>query len=446
MRKIFSAWPYLAIMAVVCLFFPVRGFAQGGEYQSITFGPMGLPKGGVTVTVCAPSSPVVANVCTTPEVDANCCFTDGGLGTHVANPFPSDGLGNVTFWAAPGKYQVSYSGAGVTAVTQTVGIGCVPGGTGCTGLGAQLNAANTFTAPQSVVNPGVFTNTQMNLYATSLINNCSPLAEFQAAQTTANFSSDGFTGCLSLPVSSSVHQGNGGAFYANTFANSSGRTVNNVAGVYMSARVLGNGGAGWGGNCLVQDANGITNGNLTCLEADVNIVGTPSYVRSFLSEICTTCVAGWTGTVPGTATAYEINHIGVAQWPFGVFFTRGTFSNAAMVMDGLNSTAGTSSNRIAFRGYDGGNVLHEASILADQNGNLQLQSSVGSAVYVKNTGMLQLPANAFSTYTACGAGLEGSQASITDSTTSTWGATITGGGANHVMGYCDGTNWTVTAK
>jgi len=39
------------------------------------------------------------------------------------------------------------------------------------------------------------------------------------------------------------------------------------------------------------------------------------------------------------------------------------------------------------------------------------------------------------------------QAAVTDSTTNTWGAAITtGGGSNHVLAYCDGTNWTVAAK
>lgn len=53
---------------------------------------------------------------------------------------------------------------------------------------------------------------------------------------------------------------------------------------------------------------------------------------------------------------------------------------------------------------------------------------------------------AFSGLPACGTSSEGALAGVTDSTTVTWGATITGGGSNHVLGYCDGTNWTVAAK
>lgn len=42
--------------------------------------------------------------------------------------------------------------------------------------------------------------------------------------------------------------------------------------------------------------------------------------------------------------------------------------------------------------------------------------------------------------------IEGMMVAVTDSTTATWGATITGGGANHVLAYYNGTNWTVAAK
>lgn len=53
---------------------------------------------------------------------------------------------------------------------------------------------------------------------------------------------------------------------------------------------------------------------------------------------------------------------------------------------------------------------------------------------------------AFSTLPNCSSTYEGLRRSVNDSTTSTWGATITGSGTNHVEAYCDGTNWTVGAK
>lgn len=53
---------------------------------------------------------------------------------------------------------------------------------------------------------------------------------------------------------------------------------------------------------------------------------------------------------------------------------------------------------------------------------------------------------AFSALTACASGLEGAVVPVSDSSTATWGATITGSGSNHVLAYCNGTNWTVAAK
>lgn len=52
----------------------------------------------------------------------------------------------------------------------------------------------------------------------------------------------------------------------------------------------------------------------------------------------------------------------------------------------------------------------------------------------------------FVAITACGSTLEGSTQPATDSMSNTWGATYTGGGSDHVLLYCDGTNWTVMAK
>lgn len=52
----------------------------------------------------------------------------------------------------------------------------------------------------------------------------------------------------------------------------------------------------------------------------------------------------------------------------------------------------------------------------------------------------------FATLPACAATLEGALAEVTDSTTITWGATITGSGANKVLAHCNGTNWTVAGS
>lgn len=69
---------------------------------------------------------------------------------------------------------------------------------------------------------------------------------------------------------------------------------------------------------------------------------------------------------------------------------------------------------------------------------------------VVNTGgpvnSFQVGTNLFSALPSCTSGVEGTQAPVTDSTTNTWGATITGSGSDHVLAYCDGSVWSVAAK
>lgn len=78
---------------------------------------------------------------------------------------------------------------------------------------------------------------------------------------------------------------------------------------------------------------------------------------------------------------------------------------------------------------DGTLILRNRAHSAD--GHFRAASVRGSAVAFTN-----VPASP----------VEGMLVAVTDSTTATWGATITGGGSNHVLAYYNGTNWTVAAK
>jgi hypothetical protein len=100
-------------------------------------------------------------------------------------------------------------------------------------------------------------------------------------------------------------------------------------------------------------------------------------------------VLGWTSTTH----AYDTKDTGIGR-------------NAAGVVEVNNGTAGTLRDLVA-------------------------RSTRGAAVTVAN-----LPATP----------VEGMMVAVTDSNVATWGTTIAGGGANHVLAYYDGTNWTVAAK
>lgn len=61
-------------------------------------------------------------------------------------------------------------------------------------------------------------------------------------------------------------------------------------------------------------------------------------------------------------------------------------------------------------------------------------------------GPIQADPTTFAGLPSCASTTEGAHRAVTDSTTATWGATVAGGGSNHILAYCDGTNWTVAAK
>ncbi len=72
----------------------------------------------------------------------------------------------------------------------------------------------------------------------------------------------------------------------------------------------------------------------------------------------------------------------------------------------------------------------------------------GASSLLTWTGIDQATARTFITLPTCASALEGARASVTNSDTAVWGATITASGAanQHVGAYCNGTNWTVYAK
>jgi len=106
---------------------------------------------------------------------------------------------------------------------------------------------------------------------------------------------------------------------------------------------------------------------------------------------------------------------------------------------------------------NGSTVFSGVTIGLAQNNVLTVQgnptgSSPVTAMQLTGNGLLTLrgqirtTAATFSSIGSCTSGVEGLIAAVVDSTTSTWGATITGSGSNHVLAYCDGSAWTVAAK
>jgi len=98
------------IVLAIGLLVPLCGapaWAQGSRHDDIVFGPAGHLLSNATVTVCVAAA--TGSPCSPPAQ----LYTDDTLSVAAPNPLQTDGLGNYHFYAAPGRYQIQFSGAGV---------------------------------------------------------------------------------------------------------------------------------------------------------------------------------------------------------------------------------------------------------------------------------------------------------------------------------------------
>lgn len=112
-------------LALLC---PAMAFGQGAVVPiPPTLGPTGAPKAGATISFCV--HPATGNPCT----NFASAFSDAALTQAInqtTNPLKTDGLGNApTFYAAPGQYDYTLSGAGITTPSgpYVVVVSCIPG-------------------------------------------------------------------------------------------------------------------------------------------------------------------------------------------------------------------------------------------------------------------------------------------------------------------------------
>jgi hypothetical protein len=72
-------------------------------------------------------------------------------------------------------------------------------------------------------------------------------------------------------------------------------------------------------------------------------------------------------------------------------------------------------------------------------------ASMTAAGLLSVTGVTPGPTG-FASLATCATGIRGQMRTVLDSTTVVWGATITGGGADTVLAFCNGASWTVAGK
>jgi hypothetical protein len=111
MRRLKIVMPFLWAIVTLALgvwpFAPVA-HAQGSRKDDVVFNSRGLPLAGATVRVCA--MPASGQSCSPLAL----IYSDVALTQALPNPTTTDGLGNYTFYAAPGRYMIEVSGPGIT--------------------------------------------------------------------------------------------------------------------------------------------------------------------------------------------------------------------------------------------------------------------------------------------------------------------------------------------
>jgi hypothetical protein len=152
----------------------------------------------------------------------------------------------------------------------------------------------------------------------------------------------------------------------------------------------------------------------------------------------------------GTLVGIEAYSIGLISGIFGDFYCHhGLVAGGtgvcyfADVANNAGHVANSFSQSVQFDSVNSSGTDIFTNIRANPQNSLEVSSGISPGT---SFGTIRQVPTVFANLPACGSTMEGTTATVIDSTVNTWGATVTGGGSNHILTYCDGAQWTVTAK
>lgn len=146
-----------------------------------------------------------------------------------------------------------------------------------------------------------------------------------------------------------------------------------------------------------------------------------------------------------------------SSWQFydaGRNVQAGIYQLSPIVAEGVNSLVTARENRANTTSLDVVNDSGDALRIRDRenkrswglnldNGNLRVVQFAGSGGLVDLRAGLKLSKVSAAALPSCNSASEGALFSVYDSRSAAFNAVLTAGGSNHVMAYCNGTNWTV---
>jgi len=194
----------------------------------------------------------------------------------------------------------------------------------------------------------------------------------------------------------------------------------------------------------------------------VHIVPPYEFIVDLPPPVGITATLASGGSVPSGTYTYEISSVDV----------NGGEGNPSDPTLPITTTSGTQAVRLAWKATAGAvsyNIYRcELSgvgctrLQLHHSGTNYLDTSLGTSGYgppqtsgagstiIGKLGIQtiqgQVMPQKFAALTACSRAIQGAYATVVDSTTNAWGATVTGGGSDAVLTFCDGTSWTVSGK
>lgn len=252
------------------------------------------------------------------------------------------------------------SGVNLSTVTLTGGLNL---------NGQTLSGNATFSGGTiNYQNAGVFTDTQMNTYVSSLLNGLSPSNEYHTYGGPGHFDTEALTGGVSIPNASTVWQSSGIAGYA---VNDS--TTTNGVGGYFYARAAIAGTHIWSLNTIALD-NGLAVINAGA-EFDTNCSNASSICNGI--TVIGASTAQFTGNGVSVSTP-SIQNPGLVKWSNG-FLTQDGAAVGGLVL-GAASPSGTqiASQPIDLGYYDGSAVKRNYQLQVDTFGTLNVTTSAGA--------------------------------------------------------------------
>jgi hypothetical protein len=402
--KRFPKWVLLLALAA-----PMYAQTLGSFTGNATQPANNVPAGAAAAIMTVPFATIT--VCAYPAVNSPCTnavpiFFDQAGAQPLTQPITTDATGRFAFWVAAGTYSysvVNQAGAVVGTYPFTVG-GTGGGGSGCSLDGVPFTSV--------VYNSG---------------GNCAGSANF---------------------ITNSVGEVqiiNGGQLTASLSVKSADTPSDNYLTTDGNHLFYRGTGAAGGGSLQTPGVDiSIDDGDYTGSSAGIiGLFDTTGVYRAGKNaigiEVSPTAGAAGVNLTNFEADEPHVNAGATVNKHWGFYSGMAPLSTDQITGEnyGFLSEANNTSTPSNFCDFVG----------RDQN-TLGVRVGLGCGPTHANTlnGTVQITTTTFSSLPACISGLEGTMRPVTDSTTNTWGATVTGGSTNHVLAYCNGTNWTVAAK